>query len=221
VTSTEDLPTLQQLSPCEVCAHTNQALWDFLRQFQYDISVNHDEQRRLAARGGLCSFHTWQYEAIASPYGTCTGYPPLLRRVATWLRNAAASADSRPEALASEIEALLPAQTRCALCAVRAKATSEAISELANLLTVDEAQALNSLSAICLPHFAMLSATIWEVNLMRKLMAHQATILERLSEDMERYALKHDATTRFLQSREETTAAERALLLLAGDRNAA
>jgi GTP-binding protein EngB required for normal cell division len=216
VTSTEELPTLKQLNPCEICAHIDEALWDFLRQFQYDITVNHEEQRRLAEHGGLCSFHTWQYEEIASPYGTCIGYPTLLRRLATQFRGAA-SADSRPEALAAKIGALLPKQQCCPLCAVRAKAESEAISELANRLAVDRA-ALNSLSAICLPHFAILSSEIHDIDLMRKLMAHQATILEQLSEDMERYALKHDALRRFLESREEATAAERALLLLAGDR---
>jgi hypothetical protein len=65
----------------------------------------------------------------------------------------------------------------------------------------------------------MLSVVIRDPDLLRKLMAHQATILERVSEDMERYALKHDAVRRFLESGEERTAAERALLLLAGDRN--
>jgi GTP-binding protein EngB required for normal cell division len=217
-TSTDDLPALQQLSPCEICAHVNQSLWDFLCQFQHDITVDHGEQRRLAERGGLCSFHTWQYEAMAAPYGTCLGYPLLLRRLAAWFRSAG-SAEPRPEALVAEIAALLPRQERCALCAVRAKAESEAISKLASRLTADEVYALNSLSAICLPHFAMLSAAISDVELMHKLMTHQATILERLSEDMERYALKRDALRRFMESTEESTAAERALLLVAGHRN--
>ena len=46
-----------------------------------------------------------------------------------------------------------------------------------------------------------------------------ATLLERLSEDMARYALKHDAVRRYLASDEEETAAQRALLLVAGHRN--
>jgi GTP-binding protein EngB required for normal cell division len=217
VTSTEELPTLRQLNPCEVCAHVDEALWDFFRQFQYDITANHEEQRRLAEYGGLCSFHTWQYEDIASPYGTCLGYPTVLRRLAANFRGAASTA-SRPEALAAKIGALVPKQERCPVCAVRAKAESEAISELANRLAMDREQALKSLSAICLPHFAMLSSETPDIDLMRKLIAHQATLLERLSEDMERYALKRDALRRFLESGEEATAAERALLLLAGDR---
>jgi hypothetical protein len=146
------------------------------------------------------------------------GYPPLLHTLASRLRNAA-SADSSPEALAAGIEALLPTQGRCVLCTVRAKAETEVISKLADRLTVDETQAMNSLSAICIPHFSMLAAAIPDAALVRKLMAQQATILERLSEDMERYALKHDAVRRFLETREEATAAERALLVLAGHRN--
>jgi hypothetical protein len=85
-----ELPNLQQFAPCEVCSHVQNELWSFLCEFQYAITVDHDEQRRLAESGGLCALHTWQYADVASPYGTCTGYPPLLHRLAASLREVSA-----------------------------------------------------------------------------------------------------------------------------------
>ena len=74
--SVTDGPTAAQLRPCEICAAVSSALWEFQRRFQYEIMVNRAAQRNLAADGGLCSFHTWQYEAKASPQGISEGYPP-------------------------------------------------------------------------------------------------------------------------------------------------
>jgi hypothetical protein len=48
---------------------------------------------------------------------------------------------------------------------------------------------------------------------------HQAKLLEQLSEDMKRFALRQDARRRSLETQEEIAAAERALYLMAGDRN--
>jgi hypothetical protein len=102
---------------------------------------------------------------------------------------------------------------------VRAKAESEAISSIAGRFSEQGMDTLNSLSAICIPHLALLSGALLDTKLFRKLMNHQAALLERLSEDMKRFALKHDATRRSLETKEEITAAERALLLIAGHRN--
>lgn len=53
----------------------------------------------------------------------------------------------------------------------------------------------------------------------RKLLISEANVLERVSEDTRRYALKHDGVRRFLATAEELTAARRALLSVAGHRN--
>jgi hypothetical protein len=65
----------------------------------------------------------------------------------------------------------------------------------------------------------MVTEAIEDAGLIRKLIEREALILERVSEDMKRYALKRDAVRRYLLSDEETAAAHRALLLLAGHRN--
>jgi hypothetical protein len=96
---------------------------------------------------------------------------------------------------------------------------SEAIAAGATRFAKNAKRALNSRSALCLPHFAMLVGEIEDADTMSKIIARQAMIFERLSEDMKRYALKHDAIRRALASAEEETAAERALSALAAHRN--
>jgi hypothetical protein len=52
----------------------------------------------------------------------------------------------------------------------------------------------------------------------RVLLEFEAAILERLAENMERYALKHDALRRGLQSEDERVAYHRGLSQLVGDK---
>ncbi len=211
----DTLANLHQIDACEICRHIADKLWDFLCRYQQAIIVSEEEQRRFASRGGFCPFHTWEYESIASPYGTCNGYPTLLDRLSSGLRDAASSTGHRG-ALLARLQRLLPSQDECLLCRVRAEAEEEAIAATAKRLDDDHGKALKSLSAICLPHFAMLVDAVREDEAARGLIEHQAAVLERFSEDMRRYALKHDAVRRYLASREETTVAKRALLAVAG-----
>jgi predicted GTPase len=205
--------TAAQLRACEVCASTSAALWEFQRCHQYEIMINPAAQKDLAKRGGFCSFHTWQYESNASPQGIAEGCPPVLEDWATWLRAAASSTAS--EELTPNLGARLPNERSCVYCNVRAGSEREAISALARRLVAMGPQSLESLSALCLPHLAKLVAEIPDENLVRDLMRRQASLLERLAEDLRRSALKHDGIRRYLLSDEEESASKRALALLA------
>lgn len=204
-------PGLHQLPTCEVCAHVAEKLWKFLCEYQYEIIISRDEQQHFADHGGFCPFHAWQYHSIASPYGICAGHAPVLDRLAATLRESASSGEVH-------LPNLLPDQDDCALCNVRDSAEREAVEAGAKRLEEDKSDALNALSAICLPHFVMLASIIRDSSLVRMMLQRQAALLERYSEDMKRFAIKHDGVRRYLASQEETTAAERALLLLAGRR---
>lgn len=207
---------VQPVRSCEICAEVAKVLWDFLCRFQYEISANEAEQERFARSNGLCSFHTWQYESIASPQGTCTGYAPLLDRLAAALRGD--RLHSRDGPASPELHDLLSTRDGCAMCTLRAEAEAEAVSRLAGRIR-KAPQQIDSLSAFCLPHLAMLLGAIDDAALMRRLLDREASILERLAEDMRRYALKRDGVKRHLLSEEETAAAQQALLILAGNRN--
>jgi|GEM_PF-547241 small GTP-binding protein len=215
--STSAFPNLHHVRSCEICAYVTDKLWDFLCQYQYQIIVSADEQQRFADRGGFCPFHTWEYESVASPYGTCNGYPALLDQLATELRDATSLIDNRGDLLAT-LQRLLPTQHDCVVCDIRDSAEQDAIAAAAKRLEERRTETLKSLSAICLPHFVMLASAIKDSRALRGLIDHQAAVLQRFSEDMQRYALKHDAVRRYLASREETTVAERGLLSVAGRR---
>jgi len=212
--SIAEFPNLHRLPSCEICAHIDERLWEFLCRYQYEIGVNQEEQQRFASRGGFCPFHTWEYGAIASPYGTCNGYPSLLDHLATELRDAALVAAPR-EVLLKKLQRLLPAQDDCILCEVRDNAEQEAIAATARRLEEDNTY---TCSAICLPHISTLAAAVRDDKIVRNLVAQQAAMLQRFSEDMRRYALKHDGARRYLASQEETIVAERGLLSVAGRR---
>ena len=120
--------------------------------------------------------------------------------------------------MANRIGRLAPSREDCVVCNVRDRAEMDAIGSIARRLEEHQARALNSLSALCLPHFALLASAVRNRDLLRSLLERQATILQRYAEDMKRYAMKHDAVRRNLASQEETAAARRGLLLIAGRR---
>ena len=213
----DDVPSsVRELRPCEVCACIATASFDFLRRFQYELSVDPHVQQQLADCGGLCGLHTWQYATLTSAQGICTGYPALLERWAQWLGESAAVArDDRP----AKLEATLPTQKTCVVCAVQTKAESEALVCIASSLRNDREATSSLRSAICLPHLRMLVALLDDPELVRSVLARASLILDRLAEDMRRYATKHDAIRRILASEEETLASERAIEVLVGLRN--
>lgn len=208
---------LQQLRPCEICTHITDASFEFLRNYQYDLIINPEVQRIHAEHGGLCGLHTWQYEAVASVRGICIGYPALLERLSDRLRHIGAAALSIDSA--AQVQALLSTQETCVLCRELDKAEADAVASLASLIAVEPERALNSLSAICIPHLHPLIAAIDDTAAIRMLLERQANILERLGEDMRRYATKHDAIRSFLASEEERNAGQRMLAIVVGLRN--
>lgn len=209
-------PHLNQVQTCEICAKMADELWDFLCKYQYDVGFSRTERQRFADSGGLCPFHAWQLQSVASSYGVCAGYADLLDRLASELRDLA----SRPtvEDLPKQVHGLIPSEQECALCAARTRAEERAIVTIARQLEERKASALERLSAVCLPHLAILASVLRDVGLIRALLEREAAILQRFSEDMKRYALKHEGRRRYLASAEETTVAERGLLLVTGRR---
>ena len=204
--------------PCEICGHVTERCFEFLRHFQYDITVNPDRRRQLAERGGLCSFHTWLYEQVASPQGTSMGYAALIERWASTLSALAAPRVAASFGAPGPNRLHIPDSIVCLLCDARTAAEGAAVTAVAGRLRHHPDEAVAALSELCLPHLRLLVAALGDLPVTRNLLARQAAMLRRLAEDMQRYALKHDGLRRHLASDEETKAAERALMILAGHR---
>jgi hypothetical protein len=208
----------QRFRPCEICEHMQKQSFDFLSRYQYELSTNPKTQREHAEHGGFCSLHTWQYESIASPQGTCSGYPALLNRLAPSLAEAAIS-EITPKVAQEKIAVLLATGVSCPLCRVRSKSEAEGIAAVTDRLTGGTTQLLSSLSSVCLIHLRRLVVGLSDPDVIRQLLEREAVLLHRIAEDMERYSLKQDALRRHLASEEERDASLKALLSLVGHRS--
>lgn len=216
-TSTEPAFDRSQLKSCEICAAIENRTWDFLARYQYQLATNRECQTDFAQRSGFCSYHTADYESIASPFGTCSGYPPLLERIAASFRSGARDRTADPLSL---IAGSLPTHHTCRLCEQRDRAETLAVSDLVDRLQSSATTTFEKLSALCLPHLAIVAASLNDAKIIRPLLERQAAVLERTAEDMRRFTLKQSAAQRHLETKEEQAAAQRGLLLLVGQRNA-
>ncbi len=204
-------------SACEICGRIQAEMYDFLCKYQYDAFARRDVQAKLVERGGLCAFHTWQYEAVASSHGTCVGFAAVLQRLAERLRDISATAAS--EEICRAIDRLQPGCQSCELCLTHAQLEEAAVMHAAERLRAERPPVATRIPALCLPHLRLLIKAVGDATISRELLAQEADMAERISEDMQRYALKFDGVRRFLASEEETNADRRALMLLAGHPN--
>lgn len=204
---------------CRVCGLTLEGVFRFLSRYQYELAVNPETQIEHAHRGGFCQLHTWQYEGIASPQGICEAYPRLVHGRAASLMNLAGETENRNGI--DTLRHLLPTTKSCRLCEVRATLEREAVEAVATVIRAAAEQEDSHMPACCLSHLALVTESLSPGKLADQLLASHAILLERTAEDLQRYALKHDALRRHLTSEEERRASHLALLLLAGHRNLA
>ncbi len=209
---------LDRRSGCRICGPVLDAVLNFLSKYQYDLTINQDTQRDHARRGGFCSLHTWQYENISSPYGVCTSYPELAHRMSKELGRVAAGT-SDAAWTAEEISNLGGNQDTCRVCEVRIEAEHKAVNETVTALRRMEASPNGKLPACCVLHLAMIVGNLGKGRAAETLLNAHARFFERMAEDAQRYALRHEALRRHLTSEEERRASQLMLLMLASHRS--
>jgi hypothetical protein len=117
------------------------------------------------------------------------------------------------------MKSLLATPRTCRVCDVRIDAEKNAVNNVAATVHTATASSEQRLPACCLPHLAMVTTSLGAGQPARNLLHAHARLLERTAEDLQRYALRHDALRRYLTSEEERRASNLALLLLAGNRS--
>ena len=185
---------------CAICAAVSEEVFRFISRYQYALSTDRALQERHAAQGGFCPHHTWRYASNTSSYAICTAYPRLLEQLSAELR----AKDGDPSHAAART---------CPACAAHEAAERAALREFA------ERSAAGRPQGTCVPHLRQLAGLIDDITLRTRLMDEQAAALERLAEDMGRYATKRDALRSSLLSDEESEVADRALAAVAGVRD--
>lgn len=209
---------LEKRSGCVVCGEVLDAVFHFLSKHQYELIINRDAQREHATRGGFCSLHTWQYENISSPYGVCNAYPELAHRMAAELHKVAAGGDGTARTT-KEITQFGGSQDTCQVCQVRIEAERKTVKEAVSTLQRQGASLNRRLPAFCLLHLAMVVRLLGKGRAAETLLTAHAQFFERIAEDAQRYALRHDALRRHLTSEEERRASQLMLLMLASHRS--
>ncbi len=205
---------------CPICGEVITRVFDFLCRYQYRLSTSREAYSAHAADGGFCAMHTWQYEKIASPHGVCTAYAEFLDTMAHQLRSVAGKAESVAD-LSSGIARLAILSPKCKACQVQTSAEDDALSRWLSKVSEPEKDGPQELPLPCFLHFPAFLARITDAELARTLVDRQAEVCERVSENMRRSALKHDAKRRALLSDEERRAHLQGLMILAGDRRVA
>ena len=201
---------------CSVCKHLSQVLFDFFAKWQYSLSSDEATQQSFAAERGFCPLHTWQLAAISSPKGLSLAYPALLDRLSANLSEIAADADGSSDAVAN----LIGRSATCRACCLLADTERDYTLRLADLLaTASGREAYARSQGVCLRHLAPLVAAVQEDDICRFLLGEAARHFDELVEDMQCFALKQDATRRYLQNSDEADAYLRALIQVAGQKS--
>jgi hypothetical protein len=163
--------------------------------------------------GEFCPFHTWQLEAISSPVGFSVGCARLVRRISGLLEQIASS----PECANESLPQVFPGPKGCRVCALLREAEQGQIKTLSASLQEAATKELYARSqGVCLCHLEMLVKASSDGKTIRFLLQTASTVLQLVSEDMEGFALKREATRRHLVSEDEEDAYLRAVIHLAG-----
>jgi len=201
---------------CLVCTRVADSMMKFMAQFQYQVFSSEAERTALARHGGLCPLHTWQYAEIASPQGISSSYPRVLMEVSSRLSRLARS--ETPVSLSARTNALTTGPDKCSACQAQAEAENSVLDEITGQLTPPGAKEPSSLPVLCLSHLSAVLKRLPNDGLARRLLEFEAVLFERLAENMQRYALKHDALRRHLNSADERIAYHHGLSQLVGDK---
>lgn len=199
------------LEPCVICRELIDALGSFLAKFQYDLAVNEASQRNHAERGGFCPLHTWIYEGIASPQGMSSGYAATVELAAQRLR--AVAENSTNARLPSEVDTVVAFRARCAACEMLTIALRDLIAVRAS--EIDR----GGRPSLCLPHAMQTLVKVGDPAQRRALLVDRSQALDRIAEDMRRFALKNEALRHHLTVGDEVRAYVKGLQQLAGLKN--
>ena len=199
---------------CLICERIEEALFDFFTKGQHKAPMNGAERPANRPVGRFCPLHTWQHAQISSARDISLSYAPLLAATARSLRDIATSA-SAPRSMADRIRDLYPSGAQCPACRRAAEVEEKAIEEFRQMsLEGDE----KTDAGLCVPHLSAVLNREADLQTARNLLFQQADVLDRISEDMQTYSLKHDAVRRELATDEELTAYLCGLSLLVGHR---
>jgi GTP-binding protein EngB required for normal cell division len=202
---------------CPVCRRMVRFASSFFAEWQYALAIQERAQKAYAASLGFCPLHTWQLEAMASPYGLSAGYPELMERLAADLARLAR--DSEPD-LSASVRALVPNSKYCQVCHLLKQAEKDYFEGLAAFVQAPKGRKVYIYSqGVCLRHLGLLVGAVSSEQAARFLIDHAARRFAEISEDMQNYALKRDALRGNTRNPDEEDAYLRGIVHSVGEKN--
>ena len=205
-----------RVEECLLCSRVNDALFQFLCQFQYELVTSAEVRERFASAGGLCESHLRLYASMASERGLCLALAPLMRRMATTLGGAAGQLTK--DSSVAVRDGLNSANAGCAACQLQSATELEAIEQFAVGCERLVSEASGKFPFLCVPHLRVTISRVRDLTWLGALLGGEASAAERLAEDMQRYVLKRDGVRHALTTEEESRAAKDAIDFIAGRR---
>lgn len=191
---------------CEVCDEILDAVFNFLRTYQYKLSTSEGTQLEHAKTGGFCPLHTWQYANLASPQGVCNAYPQLLFRFSRELRELGEFGTEGYHSCVV-VDPPLPPYEACRACQVASQAEERAIECLAKTTPGHDLPSKN----FCLQHLHDLLLRLRDISVGCSLLLALSEKLARVGENMQRHALQFEGRRRDLMTDEELQAPRQGL----------
>lgn len=203
-----------QTRGCAICNHVIRIARDFFAQWQCALAYEEKAQSEFASELGFCAVHIWQLDEMSSPLGESSGLTRLIKRVAEMLATA-----EHGSIAASRVEEMLHTSKSCRVCRMLSAAELSYIGGLVEFLGNSDAKQIYGRSqGVCLRHLARLLA-ITSDELREFLLAAASRQFEKLSAQMQSYAVKRNAIRRDLINSDEEDAYLRALIHLVGARD--
>ncbi len=186
------------LRRCMICERIEAELFDFFSKGQYQVSVNGAGRPADAPVGRFCALHTWQHAQMSSAREISLSYAPFLAATARRLRGIASTASSL-HAMADSIRDVCLSAAECPACR-RAAEVEERAAEEFRKTSFEGGEETDA--GLCVRHLGLVLNQEADLDAARDLVLEQADILDRVSEDMQTYSLKHDAIRRELATDE-------------------
>jgi len=198
---------------CPVCNYLSHVSFNFLANFQWDISHNRATQQSFAAELGFCPLHTWQLEAISSPLGASIGLVELAEHLSKILAEKVlvfADGQSKREL------ALKPKY--CRVCRLLNEAERSYLQKLAEFFEHQNGRSVYSSSqGVCLRHLDLWLPFLSNESI-QFVLRHASVCFQEMAEDMQSFSLKTAAIRRGLNNSNEEDAYLRTVAHLVGTR---
>ncbi len=195
---------------CPICQHLSDTCFAFFRQWQYALEKDAAARQEFVSGGGYCQMHTWQFVNILSPYAASLIYSDLAQNVVLQMKKKLSDGEK-------DIANLVIDKEHCSICAMLEEEQAKCLKELSESLLQEAGRVRYFASqGICLNHLHKLLPLISDSSFSKALIEHAASYLAQAVEDMQTFALKHEAIAHKRENIEEKDAYYRAVTRLAG-----